>query len=151
MMGRIFTRRLSLIIATYGRPVPLNELLRGCASLHRPPDEVLIVDQVHEQLGWSGIAADVVHRFEDKNIPLKLFRLDKLNLPLARNVGTVFSAGDIVLFLDDDVVLESEIVKCHLGGYIDSTTVSVAGRLLENPNWPRSTDESNFLPLAPFS
>jgi GT2 family glycosyltransferase len=95
----------SVCIATHERPGLLAPTLEALGGQVRSPDEILISD--------SSRGADcgpIVEAFraEHPAIPVRWLRTPCRALPWLRFAAALRAGGDVVLFLDDDVVLESE-------------------------------------------
>ncbi len=88
--------RFSVIIPTFRRSYSLERAIVALASQSHPPAEVLVIDQ--NEPGWLqaqlGTALDGV----------KVIWTEKANASTARNLGFTISSGDVVLFVDDDLV-----------------------------------------------
>lgn len=95
---------LSVIICTKDREESLKECLSSLFRQTRLPDEVIIVDD--GKLDGGGTAALV----QGHAIPCLYFRKDMPGLTASRNLGVQHAGGDVVLFLDDDVVLDTGYV-----------------------------------------
>lgn len=89
---------LSIVIPTYRRSDKLPQLLESLTTQTHRPYEILIIDQNPEQKapGWF---SEFVTR-----LPLKIEFLTEPNASSARNLGFKKSSGDVVLFVDDDLV-----------------------------------------------
>lgn len=92
----------TLIIPTYNRPDDLENCLRSVLEQTRAPDELIVVDDgaleavpLWESLEASGIACRYV-------------RKDSPGLTESRNLGVSMASGEVIFFLDDDVILEPE-------------------------------------------
>jgi glycosyltransferase involved in cell wall biosynthesis len=97
--------RLSVVICTKDRPQELATCLGSIATQRLAPMEVVIVDS-------SATAPEaVVAEFRRRvGYPVELIRAEP-GLPHQRNVGIDAAKGDVVVFLDDDVVLEDEYLE----------------------------------------
>ena len=102
---------VSVIIPTYNRTEELKEALESIIEQTMLPKEVLIVDDSeHDEI--QNLVKQKKNEFEFKGITLKYIRNEKeRSLTIARNIGIEHSAGDIILFLDDDVILEKEYIE----------------------------------------
>ncbi|WP_258083288.1 glycosyltransferase family A protein [Thermococcus thermotolerans] len=99
--------RISVIIPTRNRVLYLRQLLENISNQTRIPDEVIVIGHIDD--------------LETKNFLLKFnkgkfeFRLkfDFINggSSNARNKAISLSEGDILIFLDDDVILEKDYIK----------------------------------------
>jgi glycosyltransferase involved in cell wall biosynthesis len=91
-------KTLSVVIPTYRRSQKLPQLLDSFTRQTVLPDEIVIIDQNPEQTppAW----------YEDyaARLPLKIRFQPEPNASAARNLGFLSSSGDLVLFVDDDLV-----------------------------------------------
>lgn len=94
--------RVSVIIVTYRRPSDLDEALASVLTQRRRPDEVLVVAQPDD-----AATRPVAEAYAAKTGGfVRLVRNDRGDaLTIARNVGVDAARGDVLVFLDDDVVL----------------------------------------------
>jgi GT2 family glycosyltransferase len=106
--------RVSVVICTRNRPDDLAVCLASLAAQTRPPDEVVVVDASDDGrsaacvAGWRGPCPAWHHRAAP-------------GLTRQRNRGVELTRGDVVTFLDDDVVLDH--------GYLEA----VAARFIADP------------------
>lgn len=124
--------KVSVVFPTYGRESVLIDSVRAVLALAEPPFEVLVVDQtpVHEpetDAALSALAADGRVRW---------IRLERPSITRAMNVGLVEARGEVVLFLDDDIVPYGGLVAAHRAVYDDAARpwnerMLVAGRVLQ--------------------
>lgn len=114
--------RLSLVIPTVDRPEALYNLLRHLEHQGRPPDEIVVVDQsAREDARAAAYAA--------ARPGVRYHRLAVRGLPNARNVGLRLATGDVVLFLDDDIIPDPGLCGAHLANYDDPGVAGVGGRV----------------------
>jgi GT2 family glycosyltransferase len=79
---------------------------------------------------WQGNLKPVI----DTSETVRLIGSAPAGLPAARNKGVRAGTGDIVLFLDDDVVVYSGLLEAHRSAYDNPAIGAVAGSL-EDPNF----------------
>jgi len=102
---------ISLIIITYNRTNDLKECLDTVLLQSHLPQEIIIVDNGKSDESQNLIAASK-NRFAENNIKIIFLKNQSQNsLTYARNIGVNNSAGDIVMFLDDDVLLDNNYIK----------------------------------------
>jgi len=101
---------VSIVIPTYLRGESLKRLLNSIKDQSVKPKEVLVVDDSPDDS-----VKDVVKNFAGF-LNVSYIWSGKRSLPAARNVGVKKSTGDIILFLDDDVVLEKDFIEKMLKG-----------------------------------
>ncbi|PMB04299.1 glycosyltransferase, partial [Fischerella thermalis CCMEE 5273] len=94
---------ISVIIPTYGREEPLRDSIIDVLKQDYSNFEVLVVDQTpkHE----PEIEAFLSEQATAGKI--QWFRLNWASLPGARNYAVRRAKGEIILFIDDDVKLNS--------------------------------------------
>lgn len=111
--------RITLVLPTLDRQAAVYNVLRHLEHQTRRPDEIVVVDQTDGR--------DT--RLE--NFPgIQYLRISRKGLPNARNVGVQNARGEVVLFLDDDVIPDAELVRRHLDNYADASVAGVGGRIL---------------------
>jgi GT2 family glycosyltransferase len=96
--------KVSIVIAAYNRPGDLDEALASIRGQTRPADEVLVVDDSTD----DGPERVVRSHGEASRTPvIRYLRNPRGNhLTVKRNLGVERTSGDLVVFLDDDVVLD---------------------------------------------
>jgi glycosyltransferase involved in cell wall biosynthesis len=117
MAGRL---RFSVVVPTLGRPGPLRTTLESVLACDPAPDEVVVVDAdpeksgiaVAEELGVRGLAGE-------------------RGMTRQRNLGLDAATGDVVVFLDDDVEVESGLFAGLARTYADPEIVGATGRIIE--------------------
>jgi len=72
------------------------------------PSEVLIVDDGEISQDTRDLISDLLSQTD---LSLKYFRKEKAGLAESRNLGARNAVGDVVLFLDDDVVLDKDYIE----------------------------------------
>lgn len=106
------TFRVSVVIPTFNRCQDLDRLLRSILIQIKLPEEVTVVDDSSDIR-----TRDLINRrrtlFSNSNIGLQYLRggEKRRSISLARNIGASHSVGEIVIFLDDDVVLDRKYVE----------------------------------------
>ncbi|MEO0844615.1 MAG: glycosyltransferase family A protein, partial [Cyanobacteria bacterium J06643_5] len=93
---------ISVIIPTYGREEALRDSIVDVLKQDYANYEVLVVDQTPKHK--PEVEAYLKEQADSGKI--QWYRLDWASLPGARNYAVRRSAGEIILFIDDDVLLE---------------------------------------------
>ena len=140
----------SVVIVSYRRHACLCETLRALAPLVDPAaGEVIVVDQCPTSPLPSDVLATPGLRYVTPATP---------GMVAARNLGIQLARGDVVIFLDDDVIPLPGLIEGHLGAYADPAVGGVAGRILERdqeartqPSDPRSMDPVRGWEFAEFA
>jgi glycosyltransferase involved in cell wall biosynthesis len=113
--------KVSVIIPTMNRPEDLGKALGSILCQTMLPIEIIIVDQSTNDLTRS-LVVDYVERFKNKGVSFSYLYQEEKSLVKARNNGLARVKGDMVSFLDDDVVLFSdyfERVINYFKGHVD--------------------------------
>jgi len=101
---------VSIIIPTYNRVEELKRTLGGVLRQSHLPLEVLIVDDSTTDEVEKAVES-LRSEFTAKSIALVYLRNQReKSATIARNVGASASRGDLLMFLDDDVLLEPDYV-----------------------------------------
>jgi GT2 family glycosyltransferase len=116
--------KVSIIIPTYNRSTPFINTLKSLFAQNYKNFEIIVVDQSDK-------------KFERKEKFLKLnherftYLTSKLNsASSARNIGLKQARGEIILFLDDDVVFNKDLIANHIAAYSDKNIGAVVGRVV---------------------
>lgn len=130
------SKKLSIIIPTYKREKILCQTIEsviselGKSNLVEDDYEFIIVDQTKEHTEevctyLNGLADYPYINYVYESVA---------NLPNARNVGLSHATGEIILFLDDDVVLHSGFFGTLMNDYMEHPEVSsvVGNAILKN-------------------
>jgi len=128
---------ISVIIPTYGREEPLRDTLVDVGKQDYPHFEVLVVDQ-------TATHQPEIQAFLDELADtgkIKLFRVNWASLPGARNYGVRRSAGEVILFIDDDVQLPPGYLAAHARNYSRPEVGAVAGRVFDRMKLGESKGE----------
>ncbi len=117
-------KMVSIIIPTCDRKDSLKAALDSVAGLDYPRDryEVLVVDDGSVD-GTEQLVRELQARVP---IVLRYFRQEKKGLSAAKNVGIRESRGEILVFTDDDCLLEKEWLALLVKPF-DSPGVGVVG------------------------
>ena len=103
--------QVSIVIPTYYRRKDVDECLDSILRQTNLPKEVLIVDNTpNDEI--ENLIEGRKNEFEEKNVILGYIRNPRENShTIAQNIGIENATGDIILFLDGDVVLDENYIK----------------------------------------
>jgi glycosyltransferase involved in cell wall biosynthesis len=92
--------------------------------------EILVVDQTPDT-NLPEFARSKLHAWHAQK-QIRWIRKDKPNLPAARNTALTLATGEVVLFVDDDVLIPSHFIEQHRQYYLDNSAhiIAVAGQVL---------------------
>lgn len=124
--------RASLVIPSLGRQAFLLQTVERFLAFPFAGWELVVVDQT------DGAAADLQDLARQRPDQVRYVHLEQKGLPNARNVGIRLARGDIVAFVDDDVVPHDGFLPGHLAPYADAAVGGVAGRVLEAVPRPKT-------------
>jgi GT2 family glycosyltransferase len=119
------TPPLSVVIATFARPEQLRPTLASLAACDPRPAEVIVVDGDPQRS-----AAPVVDEAR-ADLPELAYIASTPGLTHQRNRGIDSAKGDVIVFLDDDVVIAPDAFAHVAAAYRDPSVRGVAGRVDE--------------------
>lgn len=129
---------VSIVIPTYNRVDDLSACLNSIRCQTTLPREVIIVDD-SETTEVQRFIESLQEDFHTLGISLEYIRNTAgKSSAIARNVGIKNATGDIIMFLDDDVVLDEFYIKEILAIYDQfPSAMGVQGRIknIEKPNF----------------
>ena len=117
--------RFSVVIPTMNRPGPLRRTLESLLDADPGPAEALVIDASPD-----GSARKAVEDLQDGVVPLTYIQTEP-SLTRQRNVGIDETSGDVVVFLDDDVRLPSDLFAKLERAYADPTVAGATGWVTE--------------------
>lgn len=122
--------RYSVVIPSYERPVKLGELMEALARQIERDFEVVIIDQSEQR--WS--------RAEEAwGFPLSYYHSPVKGAVRARNNGAMLAQGEIIAFIDDDCLPETEWLTNARKHFQDDEVVGLEGLIRSDhdgdPDW----------------
>lgn len=134
---------VSVVIPTFRRPEALERTLRSLSAVTYPGNfEIIVVDD-----GSDDSTEAVVQRIQ-KSEPQLLLRFHKQEnngAAHARNHGAQLAEGEILIFLDDDMLVEPD----HLDRHLEHLAGSLAKRIV-NGDWEFAPEIRQELERSPF-
>lgn len=109
---------ISAVIPTRDRTSDLEKTVDSITRQTRLPDELLVIDQSENNIS-KNLVSDL---FAKKNcsINLKYIHDNSISgLVDAKKNAVLYSKGDIIMFLEDDVVLDIDYIKNMEQGFLD--------------------------------
>jgi len=130
--------KVSVIIPTYNRCRSLKFTLESLADLDFPRREfeVVVVDNNSKDNTLS-----VVRQFSKKNSAVRYVKELRLSLTLARHTGAKIAKGEILSYIDDDVVVDKKWLSAVIDVFKQNKKVGiVSGPILPKfetkpPDW----------------
>lgn len=138
--------RVSIVIPTYNRAEDLDKCLNSLITQTILPKEIIIVDDSDND-EIENLIAQRKKEFKEKNALLKYIRNYKeKSTAIARNIGVENTVGDIILFLDSDVILDEEYIKEILKVYEEKqNALGVQGYITSSYKPPKKINIWSFL------
>ncbi len=125
--------RLSVVIATKDRAPYLERSLATLAvQQEAPPFEAVVVDNGSSD-ATGAVLADAATRYA--SLALRVVALPEPNRAAARNAGVAAANGDIVVFVDDDVLLPAHFLASHGAQHRAGRAGAVSGPILNVPGY----------------
>ncbi|MBI2761108.1 MAG: glycosyltransferase family 2 protein [Chloroflexi bacterium] len=121
--------RVSVIVPTYNRRERLARLLAGLDRAHEAGarfETVVVVDGAVD--GTADLLAATRTAY-----PLLVHTQPNAGPAAARNRALAAASGDVVLFLDDDVVPSEDLIERHLSVHRSDTSAVVIGAMVAPP------------------
>jgi len=112
----------SVVICTRDRPEFLKRCLRSLSSLTRKPMEILVVDNTP--------TSDETHCIVRSMTGVRYILEPRPGLDIARNTGVLYSSGNIVAFIDDDVTVHSHWLEALHRAFQTPKVMAVTGLVL---------------------
>jgi GT2 family glycosyltransferase len=114
---------VSAIVVSYDRDAPLRTTLECLLRQEPAPREIILVDQTARH-------DPVMQAFLDGLVAAgRIVRIEQAepNAQRARNRAIEAARGEVLLFVDDDVVMETGLVQAHWTNYRDPDIAAVCG------------------------
>jgi glycosyltransferase involved in cell wall biosynthesis len=129
---------VTIAIPTYRREQVLLETIHSLLALPTVAVEILVLDQTEQHEPATLQALDTLHR--DHSI--RWLRLSPPSIPCAMNTGLLEASQPLVLFVDDDIRPEPELVSAHVAAHAAHAGGLVAGRVIQP--WEEGVDLSGL-------
>jgi len=114
---------LSIVICTRNRPVALAACIESLRTQIRRADEVIVVDG-----STARLPARMRRRLRKRLGGTRIrFVATPPGLPRQRNLGATLAHGSVVVFLDDDVVLERGYLEAIAAVYENDPYAAIGG------------------------
>jgi GT2 family glycosyltransferase len=128
--------RVSIVIPTYRRERVLVESLDYLLGLPQRADEIVVVDQTEQHEPDTETRLEALHAQQK----VRWIRQQPPSITAAMNRGLREATGDIVLFLDDDIAPEPDLVAAHRRAHGEHADALIAGRVIQP--WEEGVDFS---------
>ncbi len=141
---------VSVIVPTYNRKEDLKKCLYSLLSVDYPKDkyEIIVIDDGSTD-GTFEFMKNISHKYGRL---IKYHRQNNSGPAKARNLGIKKAKGEIIFFVDDDVLVPKDFIKKSLKWYRNKKVAGVGGKVIPKKlSWPdlyyiaRSIDEFLYL------
>lgn len=123
--------KVSVIIPTYKREQLLVNTIKQVLKQKFSSFELIVVDQTQKH---TKNTQDFLKGVGD--IRFRYFKVTPPSLPAARNFGIAKALGEVIIYIDDDVILDNGFIKAHFEIYKDKSVVAAVGRIKEKGKEP---------------
>jgi GT2 family glycosyltransferase len=117
---------ISCIIPTVGRDRILCATIGMLLAQTHAPHQIIVVDQTvaHDEATDTSLAA-----WQAKGA-IQWIHQTEPNASMARNTGALHATGNILLFLDDDIIVQEDFLEAYVRAFHSPDVAGVAGQLL---------------------
>jgi GT2 family glycosyltransferase len=115
---------VSVVICTLNREEALVHVLRLLRDQTVRPLEVLVIDQSTRPV------PRMEHYLQAEGRGVRRLTLAPPSTTAARNLSIREVRGDIVVYLDDDVLFQPDLIRYHLENYADPSVGAVSGKVM---------------------
>ena len=125
--------KITIAIPTYGRGAIVAETIARLLTLPSRADAILIVDQTEDHAPEVAARLRSWHAAGD----ITWIRLPRPTIPGAMNRALREATTPLVLFLDDDIVPASDLVREHVRAHETHAVAAVVGQILQPGETPQ--------------
>lgn len=119
---------LSVVIPTHRRPAILSACLEHLERQSIATDiEAIVVSDGHDPATIAAVAG------KEWKVPVRFFEIAKSQQGTARNAGVREAKGEVILFINDDILLAPGACQAHLDTHAAHPGVAVLGRMDWDP------------------
>lgn len=137
--------RLSVLIPTLNRGKLLHDTVTHVLAQDFRDFELIVVDQSDAEQH----AANAAFFANLSDARVSYLHLTRKGLPNARNEALARALGDIIVFLDDDVILiHPYFLDAHLAVYEDPKVGGVTGRIVERSVRPNTRATASHISMG---
>ena len=117
---------MSVVVPTFNRVRRLTRVLDALATQSSQPSEIIVVSD------GSTDGTSAYLRSLDPDRRVRTIEQENAGVSAARNAGAAAATGDLLLFVDDDLVPSRELVTAHVVAHLDGgPTTVVIGPMLD--------------------
>jgi len=132
---------ITIAIPTYNRGAILVETIERLLPLEPRAYEIIIADQTRKHP--PEVEARLQRWCDETEITWLV--LPEPSIPHAMNVALEWASSPLVLFLDDDIVPDANLLAAHVDAHRDESLWAVAGQVLQPGEEPEAYDGEDDL------
>jgi len=118
---------VAIVIPTFNREKVLCDTIASVLNLRPRPDEIWVIDQTPQHEPETEAYLEKV-----RNRGVNIVQLPEPGVCFARNLGAALSCADIIIYIDDDVLIDTvDFVEAHRRKYTDPEIHAVWGQMRE--------------------
>lgn len=139
--GRSKEPLVSIVVPTFRRPDALRETLAALLDLDYPRDryEVIVIDD-----GGEPVTTPIIDDLRAKGLRVSLEAQEQLGAARARNRGARLAEGELLIFCDDDMIVEPSHLRSHLATRRRHGDVVVSGKWEFSPGVKKALEATAF-------
>ncbi|MDH3376240.1 MAG: glycosyltransferase [Gammaproteobacteria bacterium] len=118
---------MSIVVPTYRREQVLIDSLQQLVKLPTPASELIVVDQT---LNHERAVADALSDWASQGL-IRWIRQNKVSVTRAMNCALICAKYDIVLFVDDDIDIHTDLAKEHFDAHSRYHATVVVGQIVQ--------------------
>ena len=122
---------LTAVIPTRSRPKDLFHAIQSLCKQSKLPKELIVVDQSLDDLSFRAVNS-LMSQFKQINL-IYIHDPKILGLVDAKRIAVNNSTGDLICFLEDDIVLEHEYIEQIELGFIKQSNMIGCCGIITNP------------------
>lgn len=130
---------LSIAIPTLGRDDVLIRTIRALLSLQPTAAEIIIIDQTDTH----DYDTEVQLNSWDQEEKIRWIRIQYKSITRAMNIALRKATTDRVLFLDDDIIPDPDLVMAHINASSSNPEFIIAGRVLQPWHQGKADEEDS--------
>jgi glycosyltransferase involved in cell wall biosynthesis len=140
-MSPALATSVSIIVPTFNRTDTMGETLDALRKLTYPAEllEVIVIDD-----SGGSEAAAVARKIAGNDFPIRCVSQPNRGVASARNAGARLAKGELLIFLDDDMLVEPTHVEQHLA------THEAFDNCIVNGHWEFAPEIEKALADTPF-
>jgi GT2 family glycosyltransferase len=125
---------LSIVVPTFNRRATLTRLLDALGQQTVAPGsvEVVVVDD-----GSTDGTVEMLHAYDSDRVVVRVAGQPHRGPAAARNLGVELARAELIMFLDDDVVPQPDLVERHIAEHASDRDLVVIGPMRPPLSWPR--------------